>query len=93
MVSLHYLVTSTRQLGIPKGITLSTIQELVSAYVGAAKSLEGWNERQDEKAVQAAVDLGFLLLLNGENVEKDPQIQNLLSKVRHPAPFQIPRIS
>ncbi|WWD16437.1 hypothetical protein CI109_100863 [Kwoniella shandongensis] len=82
MVSLQSLVSSTKQLGIPPKVDLPVIEELVREYVGEAKKLEGWkSQTSSEASTQAAVDSGFLVFLEGKEVEKDELVKGFLSKV------------
>ncbi|WVN90705.1 uncharacterized protein L203_105947 [Cryptococcus depauperatus CBS 7841] len=72
IVSLHSLVSATKHLGIPPGVNLPVIQELVVDYVKQAKLLTGWTvlEQSEEGLAQQVVDLGFLTLLSGEKPEE-----------------------
>ncbi|WVO18684.1 hypothetical protein L204_106404 [Cryptococcus depauperatus] len=72
IVSLNSLVSATKHLGIPPGVNLPVIQELVVDYVKQVKLLTGWKvlEQSEEGLAQQVVDLGFLTLLSGEKPEE-----------------------
>lgn len=65
MVALQSLVSSVRHLGLPQGVTLPITPRLVEAFVDQAAALEGWKTLEAEGALQAAMDLAFLILLTG----------------------------
>lgn len=71
MSALTLLVGAVRHLGIPAGLSLQTLPKLVTTFVAAVRDMSGWKGLDGEAAAQAAVDLGFLALLNGDTVEKD----------------------
>ena len=81
MLSLHSLVISVRHLGLPPGVNLPVVADLVKEYVEDTRGLEGWSYQKEEAAAQAAFDLAFLGLLSGAEVGKDVAVQKLLSKV------------
>jgi len=84
MISLQSLVVSSRRLGIPPGVSVTTIQELVEGFVDAARELDGWVTQKEESVAQAAVDLGFLGMLKGEGVDDNISVQKMLAKVSVP---------
>lgn len=81
ILALDSLVKATWALGVPDGVSISSTQQLVEAFVGQARNLEGWKALEQEAAVQGAVDLAFLNLLKGESAV-DPVADKLLNKVR-----------
>lgn len=86
MVSLHSLVVSVRHLGIPPGINLPVVSDLVKAFVDDARGLDGWTVQNDEAAAQAAFDIAFLGMFAGEELGGNVQVQKLLTKVRPSKP-------
>ncbi len=81
MISLQSLVVSVRQLGIPPGVKLPIVTDLVKGFVSDAREMPGWLMRKDEAAAQAAFDLAFLGMLEGMGAGKNMVVQKLLSKV------------
>lgn len=59
----------------------SVIRDTLNEFTRQAKALEGWKGLKGEAAIQAAVDLAFLSLLNGDDVGKDDQVQSYLTSV------------
>lgn len=81
MVALTQLVSAVRHLGIPIGLSLPVVRKLIAAFVDTTRAMVGWHRGDGDVAAQAAVDLGFLTLLNGETVENDVAVQSLLQIV------------
>ena len=82
MIALQSLVASSQQLGVPPGVDLPVVADLVRSFVDEASALEGWTAQRDESVAQAAFDLGFLDLLRGDEVAQSVVVQKLLTKVR-----------
>ena len=80
-LALNELVSATRLLGIPRDVETRVIQNMAETFVRQARALEGWTSKTGEASVQAAVDLGFLTLLNGSDVSKDEMVRDCLSNV------------
>lgn len=83
-LALQSLVGATRQLGIPRDVETSVVRDAVRAFVAQARQLDGWKDLKNEAAVQAAVDLGFLTLLDGGNVGNDEMVLEHLKSVSRP---------
>lgn len=66
MVALQSLVGSVRLLGAPRGSELGVVKDLVIAFVGQVRGLEGWSGLVREQRVQAAFDLAFLDSIEGK---------------------------
>ena len=81
MIALQTLVKAVRQLGIPPTIHVQVVKDLVTAFVERSKNLDGWANATDEGVAQAAFDLSFLGLINGDT-QKDVVVRKLLNKVR-----------
>ncbi|KAK8861647.1 hypothetical protein IAR55_002470 [Kwoniella newhampshirensis] len=96
MVSLQSLVSSVKQLGIPPKIDLPIIRDLVKEYVSEAKQLEGWgSQASKEAAAQAAVDVGFLVFLDGQEVQEDESVRKFIAKAAELLPdieVELPKI-
>lgn len=86
MIALQSLVAATRLLGIPQSVDTEIVRDVVRSFVDQVKSLAGWNRMSDECAVQAAVDVGFLVLLSGGDISSDSLVKELLVKVSHLTP-------
>ena len=86
MIALQSLVAATRLLGIPHHVDTEIARGMVRSFVDQVKSLAGWSRMSDECAVQAAVDVGFLVLLSGGDISSDSLVKELLVKVSHPIP-------
>ena len=83
--SLHSLARETRALGIPAGVDRPAVRDLVQESGRRALELPGWHELQGTACVQAAVDLGWINLVLG-NEPKGGLAQEMLNKVRLPGP-------
>ncbi|TXT07513.1 hypothetical protein VHUM_03233 [Vanrija humicola] len=79
--ALTDLVKGVRKLGIPPTTNVPIVPNLLSAFTAEVRGLEGWRREGDEAVAQAAVDLGFLTLLKGDDVAKDEVVNKLLAKV------------
>jgi hypothetical protein len=69
MVALQSLVASARRLGIPPGLSLPITQQLLEAFVDAATTLESWEKQEGAAAIQAALDMTFLSIVKGEDMD------------------------
>jgi hypothetical protein len=83
--ALQSLVTCSRQLGLPAGIVLPIVPDLIKAFVEAfveATRGLGWANLAVEGRVQASLDLGLLGLLVGGRVgDVEGLTQGLLKDV------------
>ncbi|WVQ78802.1 hypothetical protein IAT38_000893 [Cryptococcus sp. DSM 104549] len=99
MLSLQSLVSSSKTLGIPPGVDVPIMGDLVQAFVAESRKLEGWKSvgklGEGEGAAQVAVDQGFFSLLAGEKIEDVGIVQEMLQKVptsMAPFPSELPTI-
>ncbi|WWC68540.1 uncharacterized protein I206_102469 [Kwoniella pini CBS 10737] len=84
MVSLQSLVNSTKSLGIPPTFKkLPIVEQLIQGYVANAKELEGWESQSTnpENALQALVDIGFLIYISGQSIKDDKMVEQFMNKV------------
>jgi hypothetical protein len=81
MAALQSLVAASRLLGIPHGVSVTIMPDLVECFVRAATDLDGWRGLKDELAAQAVFDLAFLGLLAGRGVSENSDLQALQRNV------------
>ncbi|WWC60390.1 uncharacterized protein I303_102962 [Kwoniella dejecticola CBS 10117] len=90
MTALQSLVSSTKSLGIPPtSRKLPIIEQLVTGFVESATQLEGWQTQKEcpENALQALVDIGFLVHLAGKPMRDDETVVGRLSDIQSTYPF------
>ena len=79
--ALRSLVDAVPLLGLPPGVEVSAVPDLLNSFIDEARKLEGWDKVNDASAVQAAVDLGIIALLRGDKLEADAFVKKALSHV------------
>jgi hypothetical protein len=81
MIALQSLVAATRLLGIPPSVDTEIVGNMVRSFVDQVIGLAGWKGMTDACAVQGAVDIGFLVLVSGQDPMSHSSVKELLAKV------------
>jgi hypothetical protein len=89
MLALQSLVQACRTLGCPQGAESTVAKQLVEGFVERVRSLDGWRSMEGVKAMQSAMDLGFLAVIAGGDAQNDIVVIKILSKVIDAARVQL----
>lgn len=82
--ALMQLSSDVKRLGIPPGVRLPVVENLMRAFVEKARGLDWASAADDRAAGQAAFDLAFLLRLSGVSASElttDATVSSLLDRV------------
>ncbi|ORX35220.1 hypothetical protein BD324DRAFT_82122 [Kockovaella imperatae] len=86
MSALSALVKATRRLGIPNGVDTRVVVQLMDEFLPTAIGLQQWMGMERESAAQAVFDLGFLILIKGDNVASSETIKRHLARIPSTVP-------